>query len=225
MLDLLEKIVWGLTIFAIVALAAGISYVGGPSPYHDSELATTQIESAPAQEAIEKAIKIEFDGEQERLTKEHGENAKTYRVKDGVKIPEYRIDEKTGIPKYVAPVHAAGTQPKKSYMLLDRRIKEKYSNFQDVFQMAQYAESVFATDSNGMPVLEVTHVAKNSIIEKVGFRKGDVVYSICGFTARNEDEAYKLYQELKTRDIFSVELVRDTGGVKQKMTMNFRFGD
>ncbi|TET31285.1 MAG: hypothetical protein E3J72_22790 [Planctomycetota bacterium] len=223
MLEVLEKIIWVLTVLVIVGLAVGIYFVGGPSRYHLAEMnQPIKITSGRTQAEIDKEIKFEYDKEVEKWKKDKGEGAATYRTgKGGVKIPEQITDKETGLIKYVAPIHGRGTNPTKRYLVLDKRLKEKYSHFQDVYQIALLAESVFTEDDQGLPVVEVTHVTQGSIIEQVGFRKGDIVYSICGYTVRNEKEAMDLYDELKKRDIFSVELFRKKTG--QRMTLNFRF--
>ncbi|MHC4663064.1 MAG: Do family serine endopeptidase [Planctomycetota bacterium] len=222
MLDMFEKIVWVLTIVVIIGLATGIYLAGGPSRHVLADLQQpTRISDPNYQKKMDQEITFNRQDALEAFKREKGEGAKLYRSgsRPGTKIPEKVIDEKTGLIKYVAPIHGAGTKTKTKYMVLDKRLKEKYSNFQDIYQIALLAESQFTEDENGLPVIEVTHVTRGSIIEQVGFRKSDVVYSICGYTVKDQNEAFKLYEELKNFDVYSVELVR--GG--QRMTMNFKF--
>jgi len=223
MLDVLEKVIWVLTILTIVGLAVGIYFIGGPSRYNLAELnQPIKVTSNRTQSEIDKEIKFEYEKEQERWKRERGEGANAYRVgSKGVKIPEQTTDKQTGLRKYIAPIHGPLTNPRKEYLVVDKRLREKYSHFQDVYDIALLAESEFKTDDQGLPVVAITHVTSGSIIDQVGFKKNDIVYSICGFTVRNQQEAMTLYEELKSRDVFSVELYR--GKTKQRMTLNFKF--
>ena len=119
----------------------------------------------------------------------------------------------------MSPVHPAGTRVIKTQTIVDRRYKEKYSNFQDIYQLALQAESIFEIDSNGLDVVKITGIAPGSIIYQLGLREGDIIYSICGYPVGNEEEAFSVFQLLKSKDDFSVELVRKN----QRITMKFRF--
>ncbi|TET31286.1 MAG: hypothetical protein E3J72_22795 [Planctomycetota bacterium] len=107
----------------------------------------------------------------------------------------------------------------KTYITLDRRYKEKYSHFQDAYQLLLQAESRFVKDRNGLDVIEITYITPGSILEQLGFRKGDHIYSINGYSLGSEEEALKLFYDLKKCNVFYVELIRDG----RPIIMNFKF--
>ncbi|MHC4663063.1 MAG: hypothetical protein ACYS8W_15490 [Planctomycetota bacterium] len=120
---------------------------------------------------------------------------------------------------YLESVHPPGARVIVTRTIVDKRYRKKYSNFQDLYQLALQAESEYALDANGLDIIRITRIEPGSIIEQLGFRKGDEIYSVNGYPAADEDEAFGLYEMLKSKDDFFVELVRNG----RRMTMHFRF--
>jgi membrane-associated protease RseP (regulator of RpoE activity) len=73
----------------------------------------------------------------------------------------------------------------------------------------RYPDQIF-TEENGEPVILVNRVRSNSLIEKIGIRKGDKIRAVNGFKIRNnEEDAFELYEKLKNENIIIVEIERD----------------
>jgi len=217
MLDFFENTVFAFAGIVIILLAAGICIAGTPSSIHLAELPTPVTVTDPkSRPEFEEII---FPGEQTPITGDRKSIRNIYRKgKGNILIPETGLD-KNGRKRYLGPFRYGNSSPEKTYTLLDKRYREKYSNLQDAYQLALMGESVFAKDANGLDIIEITYITPGSVLDQLGLEKGDKVYSIVRYPVSSEKEALDLFYTLKDRDVFCVELVRNG----RPMIMNFKF--
>ncbi|MFH1421864.1 MAG: PDZ domain-containing protein [Planctomycetota bacterium] len=113
--------------------------------------------------------------------------------------------------KKVLPSHNTVEERK-----IDTSFRERYSKYANVFEELKNAEGEIANTPYGTGI-RLTSVVRNSIIERIGFKHGDVLLSINGrtldeFTEEPDDiykEGEKLYEQLKGQELFEIEVIRD----------------
>lgn len=99
---------------------------------------------------------------------------------------------------------------------IDPLFRERYPRYNSVFDEMKNAESELSETSYGTGI-ELTSIAKGSIIEKVGFVPGDILIAINGrrldSLTGSKIDAYKegerFYEELKGQELFEIEIIRN----------------
>ena len=127
------------------------------------------------------------------------ENASALKLKEGYKIP---ADAETS--RFVIP----------------EKEVEANKSIEDIYEKMRDSDSEFTTDETGKPIILVTKVDENGIVHKIGFRSGDKVRAINGYSVSNMIDAVSLYTKLKDEKQFSVELERNG----KKMVFFYRVG-
>jgi C-terminal processing protease CtpA/Prc len=127
------------------------------------------------------------------------DNASALKLKSG-----YQIPKDAEVARFVIPA----------------REVEACKSIEDIYERMRESDSIFTTDDLGNPIVLVTKVAEKGLIHKIGFRVGDKIRAINGYSVSNMLDAVALYTRLKDEKQFSVELERDG----KKMVYRYRIG-
>ena len=68
-------------------------------------------------------------------------------------------------------------------------------------------------------------IEKGSIIDRIGFKNGDVLYEINGKKLNSLDAVWAAYNEMKEASFFNVKFTRKVKKRVKRMSSNFRIGD
>jgi general secretion pathway protein C len=63
-------------------------------------------------------------------------------------------------------------------------------------------------DSDGVQGMKLSNIKANSIFRRMGLRNGDILTAVDGQALTSVDQAYKLYEDLKSSDSASVQIIR-----------------
>ncbi len=151
MLGTLEKIVWGLALFALVAVGGAVLILGGPS--------TTPYLDARAPEAPEKEAMDGMTPEQKVALKEQQQLAQEAK----------KPSNKGGAP--------AKAKPKVEYRKVSRGFYDRIKNETSALQEASTARSDVVDDGAG---LKIYAFEPSCLLKKMGFEENDVIRAIGG---------------------------------------------
>jgi type II secretory pathway component PulC len=206
MIGFLEKVVWVITIIVILGNMALVIWgkrepTSPPSAVMEKETKMTKVSDL----GKELGIKI-TDKMKKRLNK----NRRVYRA--GEKKTITSSDKAAGLKKKFKSTDAEKvvggvTVPVKKFKVASSAV-EKYTNFADLYDEVSKSNAVF-TQENGEPIIYVKRVQRNSIVDRIGIKKGDKIHTINGFEIKNQDDAFALYERLKNNVSFDVELERN----------------
>jgi hypothetical protein len=86
---------------------------------------------------------------------------------------------------------------------------DKFSSFPDLYDEVSKSKSIFTREKNGGPIILVTKVCTNSIVDRIGLKKGDKIRTVNGYRIENAAQAMLVYNALKDQESFTVEMERD----------------
>ena len=110
---------------------------------------------------------------------------------DLAKKPEYKIPEHATVSRFDVSGEEVG----------------KYVDFSLLYDEISKSDARFV-ERDGIPVMTVTKVAENSLIERLGFKKDDHVRFINGISISNPMQIAAVYVQLKDESEFTVEFER-----------------
>ena len=88
---------------------------------------------------------------------------------------------------------------------IDRSLVEQYTKNLESFMSLGYSRPY---DENGVKGWYISGFSCTSPVQKAGFRRGDVLLRVNGKPTRSWVGVFLLYQRLKNKDVFEVELLR-----------------
>jgi len=99
---------------------------------------------------------------------------------------------------------------KKSFYFADRKVIEKYSNWQELIQLVKNDRAVFLEDEEGRIVgIRIESLSEDSPLRTlVRLEEGDEIVSICGYLPSNLSEGEQLFNALKNEEYFYLEVER-----------------
>lgn len=103
-------------------------------------------------------------------------------------------------------------------MEIDRSLVEKYTKNLETFMRLGFSRPHDEGDLRGWYISGFSCV---SVVHKAGFRRGDVLLSVNGKKTRSWVGVFMMYQKLKNKEAFEVELVRKG----EPMRLRFRVVD
>ncbi len=216
-MDLLEKIVWGLTGLTIVGVVA--CAVLGP---FKSEISADAVwgdafDNANALGRLDEGQAVELGGGRVKprlKPKATGGN----KPSSGPARPRTAggggetgpgpggPDEASREPYEPGVVVGEATEYETIY--LPQAVKQKYRHFEDLYDLGMTASSV-EIEKDGQLYVQIEEMNEGSPLqERLGFQPGDILISVNGNQA-NSDNARQLYEQLKNETQFRVEIERD----------------
>ncbi len=183
-----------LLLVVLAALLAWASYAvisnsnrssGGLATGTMNESATEKEPVTPTGKTPEKQPAQKPQPEEKKEITEKSENG------DIAKKPEYKIPEHATVSRFEVSGEEVG----------------KYVDFPFLYDEISKSDARFV-ERDGRPVMTVTKVAENSLIERLGFKKDDHVRFINGLSISNPMQIAGVYMQLKDESEFTVEFER-----------------
>lgn len=159
------------------------------------------------------------DGAPETATTEQGRPVRGDRmVKNGVRTVQRPPGAATARPRKgrnCSEPHPNIRTGKDGVMEIDRSLVDEYTRNLESFMRLGYSRPY---DENGVKGWYISGFPCTSPVQKAGFRRGDVLLRVNGKPTRSWVGVFLLYQKLKNKDEFEIELMRKG----QPLTLHFR---
>ena len=100
---------------------------------------------------------------------------------------------------------SSGTSVRTSTIRLSR--KQVDSALENLTELAGQI-TITPYDSDGVQGMKLSNIQANSIFRRMGLRNGDILTAVDGKALTSVDQAYKLYDDLKSSDTANVQVIR-----------------